>query len=133
VRLYPELARELARAADDRLASEGEAAPMLCGIPLALKDLFAVRGLPLTASSRVPHGSVADDDGAAWRRLRERGVVVVGHAHTHEFAAGGTTDQVGNPWAVDRTTGGSTAASRSARRSTTQGRFPAPSPTAARC
>src|SRR4051812_14727537 len=39
VRLYPELAGELARAADARLAGEGDAAPLVCGIPLALKDL----------------------------------------------------------------------------------------------
>jgi aspartyl-tRNA(Asn)/glutamyl-tRNA(Gln) amidotransferase subunit A len=66
-----------------------------------------VRDLPLTASSRVLEGNVAGADGAAWRRLAARGMVLVGHAHTHEFAAGGTTDQVGNPWAQDRTAGGS--------------------------
>jgi aspartyl-tRNA(Asn)/glutamyl-tRNA(Gln) amidotransferase subunit A len=114
VRLYPEMARELARAADERLASEGEHASPLCGIPLALKDLFAVRGLPLTASSRVLDGSVTDADSTAWRRLRDRGMVLVGHTHTHEFAAGGTTDQVGNPWSVDRTAGGSSGGSAAA-------------------
>jgi aspartyl-tRNA(Asn)/glutamyl-tRNA(Gln) amidotransferase subunit A len=114
VRLYPELARELARAADGRILAEGRDAPLTCGIPLALKDLFAVRGLPLTASSRVLDGEVAGADGAAWRRLRARGVVLVGHTHTHEFAAGGTTDQVANPWAVDRTAGGSSGGSAAA-------------------
>jgi aspartyl-tRNA(Asn)/glutamyl-tRNA(Gln) amidotransferase subunit A len=135
VRLYPEAARELARAADDRLAggerlagagqrpgADGPAAgderladpDSVCGIPLALKDLFPVRGLPLTASSRVLGGNVADADGAAWRRLAARGVVLVGHTHTHEFAAGGTTDQVGNPWAVERTAGGSSGGSAAA-------------------
>src|SRR5215207_4048646 len=111
VRLYPEMARELARAADERLAAEGEHASPLCGIPLALKDLFAVRGLPLTASSRVLDGSITDADSTAWRRQRERGMVLVGHTHTHEFAAGGTTDQVGNPWSIDRTAGGSSGGS----------------------
>jgi aspartyl-tRNA(Asn)/glutamyl-tRNA(Gln) amidotransferase subunit A len=114
VRLYPDVARELARAADERLAADRESAPLLCGIPLALKDLFAVRGLPLTASSRVLDDSVADADSAAWRRLRARGMVLVGHTHTHEFAAGGTTDQVGNPWRVDRTAGGSSGGSAAA-------------------
>jgi aspartyl-tRNA(Asn)/glutamyl-tRNA(Gln) amidotransferase subunit A len=101
VRLYPEIALELARAADERLAADPEGASPLCGIPLALKDLFAVRGLPVTASSRVLDGNVADTDSAAWRRLRERGMVLLGHTHTHELAAGRTTDQVGNTWAVD--------------------------------
>ena len=114
VRLYPELALELARAADERLAADPEGASPLCGIPLALKDLFAVRGLPVTASSRVLDGNVADADSAAWRRLRERGMVLLGHTHTHEFAAGGTTDQVGNPWAVDRSAGGSSGGSAAA-------------------
>jgi aspartyl-tRNA(Asn)/glutamyl-tRNA(Gln) amidotransferase subunit A len=111
-RLYPDLARQLARAADERLASE--IPPTLCGIPLALKDLFAARGLPLTASSRVLQSGVSDADSTAWRRLRERGMVLVGHTHTHEFAAGGTTDQVGNPWSVDRTAGGSSGGSAAA-------------------
>jgi aspartyl-tRNA(Asn)/glutamyl-tRNA(Gln) amidotransferase subunit A len=111
-RLYPDLARQLARAADERLASE--IPPALCGIPLALKDLFAARGLPLTASSRVLQSGVSDADSTAWRRLRERGMVLVGHTHTHEFAAGGTTDQVGNPWSVDRTAGGSSGGSAAA-------------------
>ena len=114
MRLYPELARELARAADARLASEGDAAPLVCGIPLALKDLFAVRGLGLTASSRVLEGNVAEADSAVWRRLRGHGMVLAGHSHTHEFAAGGTTDQVGNPWALDRTAGGSSGGSAAA-------------------
>jgi aspartyl-tRNA(Asn)/glutamyl-tRNA(Gln) amidotransferase subunit A len=41
-------------------------------------------------------------------------MVLVGHAHTHEFAAGGTTDQVGKPWALDRTAGGSSGGSAAA-------------------
>jgi aspartyl-tRNA(Asn)/glutamyl-tRNA(Gln) amidotransferase subunit A len=114
VRLYPDLAREQARAADERLAAEGDGASPLCGIPLALKDLFAVRGRPLTASSRVLDGRLMDTDSEAWRRLRERGMVLVGHTHTHEFAAGGTTDQVGNPWSLDRTAGGSSGGSAAA-------------------
>jgi aspartyl-tRNA(Asn)/glutamyl-tRNA(Gln) amidotransferase subunit A len=112
VRLYPEPAAEQARAADDRLA-RGDA-PLLCGIPLGLKDLYAVAGLPLTASSRVLEGNVPDTDSVAWARLRAHGMVLVGHTHTHEFAAGGTTDQVGNPWAPDRTAGGSSGGSAAA-------------------
>ena len=52
-RLYPEVAQDQARAADGRLAREGAGAPLLCGIPVGLKDLLAVAGLPLTASSRL--------------------------------------------------------------------------------
>jgi aspartyl-tRNA(Asn)/glutamyl-tRNA(Gln) amidotransferase subunit A len=113
-RLYPELAREQARAADERLAREGDFAPLVCGIPLAVKDLYAIKGLPLTASSRVIDDNVADHDAEVWARLRDRGMVAVGHTHTHEFAAGGTTDQVGNPWALDRVAGGSSGGSAAA-------------------
>jgi aspartyl-tRNA(Asn)/glutamyl-tRNA(Gln) amidotransferase subunit A len=113
-RLYPEVAREQAKAAAARLTQEGEAAPLLCGVPLALKDLYAVAGLPLTASSRVLDGNVAERDSAMWSRLRDNGMVLLGHTHTHEFAAGGTTDQVGNPWALDRVVGGSSGGSAAA-------------------
>ena len=41
-------------------------------------------------------------------------MVPLGHTHTHEFAAGGTTDQVGNPWALDRVAGGSSGGSAAA-------------------
>lgn len=114
IRLYPELAREHAKAADERRAREGDATPLVCGIPIGLKDLYAVAGLPLTASSRVLDGNVASADSTAWRRLHDHGMVLLGHTHTHEFAAGGTTDQSGNPWALDRITGGSSGGSAAA-------------------
>lgn len=114
VRVYPELSREHAREADRRRASEADAAPRLCGIPLALKDLYGVTGLPLTASSRVLEGNVAQRDAAVWSTVRSAGMVLLGHTHTHEFAAGGTTDQVGNPWALELTAGGSSGGSAAA-------------------
>lgn len=114
IRLYPDLAREQARAADERLAREGEDAPLLCGIPIGVKDLIGVGGLPLTGSSRVLEGNVPAQDSVAWRRLRARGMVLVGHTHSHEFGAGGTTDQVGNPWNLARSPGGSSGGSGAA-------------------
>jgi aspartyl-tRNA(Asn)/glutamyl-tRNA(Gln) amidotransferase subunit A len=114
VRLYPELAAEQAQDADRRLAQNPDDAALVCGVPIGLKDLYGVAGLPLTASSRVLEGNVAQTDSEAWRRLRERGMVLLGHLHTHEFAAGGTTDQVGNPWALERSAGGSSGGSGAA-------------------
>ncbi len=113
-RLYPERAREDARAADERLRRDRESAPLLCGIPIGVKDLYGIEGLGLTASSRVLDGNTAGEDALAWTRLREQGMVLIGHTHTHEFAAGGTTDQVGNPWALDRVAGGSSGGSAAA-------------------
>jgi aspartyl-tRNA(Asn)/glutamyl-tRNA(Gln) amidotransferase subunit A len=114
VRLYPDVAAEQAREADERIAREGADAPLLCGVPIGVKDLYGVAGLPLTASSRVLDEHVAEADATTWARLRAQGMVLVGHTHTHEFAAGGTTDQVGNPWALDRTAGGSSGGSAAA-------------------
>jgi len=111
VRVYEEDALAAADRADARRA-RGGAGP-LCGIPLALKDLFAVAGKPLTGSSRVLD-EVPHRDCGAWARLRRAGMVLLGHVHTHELAAGGTTDQVGNPWSLERSAGGSSGGSAAA-------------------
>jgi aspartyl-tRNA(Asn)/glutamyl-tRNA(Gln) amidotransferase subunit A len=116
VRVYEGDALAAAARADE-LRAHGEAGP-LCGIPVALKDLYAVEGKPLTASSRVLD-EVPSRDCDAWARLRAAGMVLLGHVHTHEFAAGGTTDQVGNPWALDRSAGGSSGGSAAALASRT--------------
>jgi aspartyl-tRNA(Asn)/glutamyl-tRNA(Gln) amidotransferase subunit A len=116
VRVYEEEAREAAARADARLAAGG--APLLCGIPIGLKDLYAVEGLPLTASSRaLDEEPLRSCD--AWARLEAEGMVLLGHVHTHEFAAGGTTDQVGNPWDLARSAGGSSGGSAAALASRT--------------
>jgi aspartyl-tRNA(Asn)/glutamyl-tRNA(Gln) amidotransferase subunit A len=111
VRVYEEDAQAAADRADERLAA-GDA-PELCGIPIGLKDLYAVAGKPLTASSRVLD-TVADRDCDAWASLSAAGMVLLGHLHTHEFACGGTTDQVGNPWSLERSAGGSSGGSAAA-------------------
>jgi len=116
VRVYGDQAREAAARADTRLA-DGDA-PLLCGVPIALKDLYAVAGLPLTASSRaLDEQPLRSCD--AWARLAAEGMVLLGHVHTHEFAAGGTTDQVGNPWDLARSAGGSSGGSAAALASRT--------------
>ena len=63
----------------------------------------------LACSTSVP---TADCD--VWARLRAEGMILLGHLHTHEFAVGGTTDQVGNPWALERSSGGSSGGSGAA-------------------
>src|SRR3954452_452046 len=113
-RVYPDEARAAARAADERLAREGDAAPLLCSVPVGVKDLYAVAWLPVTASSRMLEGNVAGEDSVVWARLRAAGMVRVGHTHTHEFAFGGTTDQVGTPWDLARSAGGSSGGSAAA-------------------
>jgi aspartyl-tRNA(Asn)/glutamyl-tRNA(Gln) amidotransferase subunit A len=111
VRVYEEDALAAAGRADERLA-RGDA-PELCGIPIGLKDLYAVAGKPLTASSRVL-AEMPDRNCDAWASLSAAGMVLLGHLHTHEFACGGTTDQVGNPWCLERSAGGSSGGSSAA-------------------
>ncbi len=111
IRVYEEDALAAAARADERLA-RGDA-PALCGVPIGLKDLYAVAGKPLTASSRLLD-EVPERSCDVWERLEAEGMVLLGHLHTHEFAAGGTTDQVGNPWALDRSAGGSSGGSGAA-------------------
>jgi aspartyl-tRNA(Asn)/glutamyl-tRNA(Gln) amidotransferase subunit A len=111
VRVYEDDALASVARADDRRAA-GEAPP-LCGIPIGLKDLYAVAGKPLTASSRLLD-EVPTRSCEVWARLEAAGMVLLGHLHTHEFAAGGTTDQVGNPLALDRSVGGSSGGSAAA-------------------
>jgi aspartyl-tRNA(Asn)/glutamyl-tRNA(Gln) amidotransferase subunit A len=117
VRLYPGMAGELAAAADATLARsrrDRSQAPLLCGVPLALKDLYAVKGLPLTASSRVLDGNVATGDSTVWARFKAAGMVLLGHVHTHEFALGYMTAQTGNPWNLTKSPGGSSGGSGAA-------------------
>jgi aspartyl-tRNA(Asn)/glutamyl-tRNA(Gln) amidotransferase subunit A len=111
VRVYDDDALAAAAYADE-LRARGDV-PSLCGVPVGLKDLYAVAGKPLTASSRVLD-VVPERDCDAWARLAAHGMVLLGHLHTHEFACGGTTDQVGNPWALERSAGGSSGGSGAA-------------------
>lgn len=112
VRVYEEDAVAAAARADERLAAGGDLPPLL-GVPLGLKDLYGVAGKPVTASSNLL-AEVPAEDCDVWRRLRAAGMVLLGHLHTHEFAAGGTTDQVGSPWDPARSAGGSSGGSAAA-------------------
>lgn len=113
VRVYEDDALSAAAEADQLLATGRGDLPPLLGVPVGLKDLYAVAGKPVTASSALLT-DVADDDCDVWMRLRAAGMILLGHLHTHEFAAGGTTDQVGNPWDLARTAGGSSGGSAAA-------------------
>jgi aspartyl-tRNA(Asn)/glutamyl-tRNA(Gln) amidotransferase subunit A len=116
VRTYDDDARAAARSSDIRRTvarNRGGSTSPLDGIPLGLKDIYAVAGKPLTASSRVLD-IIPDRDCAVWTQLQAAGMVLLGHTHTHEFALGGYTDQVGNPWDLTRSPGGSSGGSAAA-------------------
>ena len=98
----PKGAREMARRADERLGTES-APPPFCGIPVSVKDLYGVEGLPTFAGTarRLPPEWETD----AWLvgRLRDQGAVFMGKTHTVELAYGAVGinphwDTPRNPW-----------------------------------
>src|SRR5690606_19139585 len=80
-------------------------------LPIGVKDLYAVAGLPLTASSRILEHNVASGDSTVCRKLRDNGAVLMGHARLDEFALLTATPQVGNPWNIADTVGVSSGGS----------------------
>ena len=95
----------------DRERERGTLRSPLHGIPISIKDIVHVKGMPTTASSRVLEGFLPEDDGTPVRLLREAGAIVIGKVHTHEFALGVTTSQSRNPWDMTRDPGGSSGGS----------------------
>ena len=86
----------------------------LCGIPLALKDLVATRGIRTTAGSQVLAEHVPNEDAGVAERLAKRETVLLGKTNTHEFAYGTFTPPTANPWDVTRVPGGSSGGSAAA-------------------
>jgi aspartyl-tRNA(Asn)/glutamyl-tRNA(Gln) amidotransferase subunit A len=83
----------------------------LHGVPVAVKDLYDMAGLPTTCSSKVRHDHLAAADSACVERLEQAGASIVGMTHTHEFAYGIATPTTGNPWNVEHIPGGSSGGS----------------------
>ncbi|TMG17428.1 MAG: amidase [Chloroflexi bacterium] len=88
-----ERARREAQRAQQQLARRQAGA--LLGVPIAVKDLFATRGLRTTAGSRILRDWVPSKDAGLVTRLRAAGAVIFGKTNLHEFAYGVTT---ANPW-----------------------------------
>jgi aspartyl-tRNA(Asn)/glutamyl-tRNA(Gln) amidotransferase subunit A len=113
-----EAARAAARAAEAAIMAGDHLGP-LHGIPVAIKDLYATRGVATTYGSPLFADWVPDFDAAAVERLKRAGAVLVGKTNLHELAYGSTSANahygpVRNPWRLDHHPGGSSGGSAAA-------------------
>ncbi|WGD30976.1 Asp-tRNA(Asn)/Glu-tRNA(Gln) amidotransferase subunit GatA [Ancylobacter sp. WKF20] len=97
----PEKALDMAKASDDRIA-KGEAGP-LEGIPLGVKDNYAVDGVRTTAGSNILKNFVPPYESSVTANLWQAGAVLLGKLNQDEFAMGSSTESSAfgptvNPW-----------------------------------
>jgi aspartyl-tRNA(Asn)/glutamyl-tRNA(Gln) amidotransferase subunit A len=121
--LQPESALRQAEQADRQLRelrrSSQKHLPILTGIPLAVKDVLCVAGMPCTCGSKILEGYVPSFSATAVERLSAVGAILIGKTNTDEFAMGSSTENSAyfttrNPWNTEHVPGGSSGGSAAA-------------------
>ena len=118
VRAYVVVDRERALQTASELDAEitrGIARGPLHGVPVAIKDIFDVEGLPTKCGCRAfDDAPPVQQDSTVVERLRRAGAIIIGKTNTHELACGVYTPPTRNPWDVERIPGGSSGGSGAA-------------------
>jgi aspartyl-tRNA(Asn)/glutamyl-tRNA(Gln) amidotransferase subunit A len=117
IRLDADAAMAAAKAAEAEIVA-GRIRGPLHGVPVGVKDIIDVAGLPTTGHSKILVDNIATTDAVVIQKLRQAGAIMIGKLSTHEFAIGGPSHDLPfpaarNPWNPDHHPGGSSSGSGS--------------------